>query len=806
MSGPWQKFQNPSAGEDGPWSKFRGATGGNNPEQGGAPTGEEPSWVEKAYNWFTKPNISGGDLINKVVGAVKSHVPGVPAIGEGDQPHYAADTDPGKALKTYATSGPTMAESAHPKLTGAAKGLAHAVTDTADVAGAATSPAGIVGTASGLGTEIPAVAGASKALTLGQSLGWGGKGAYDLADSPELYANEGDDVTAPNPDSLQQKLNAAAMFTGGATGAAAGTKGAAPKLASKIMNSVLDTNPDVLRYTNPGEEVVKHGIYGNSKQGLMDKVGVAKNEVGSQVDPLAHYATNRGVTSDVTGDLQPIRDTEARAAKESQLGTANKAKDFYSEKVHYANQNPTTGEYEQGAPRPLTNMTPDELLTFKRGMGRGNWDAASPDFHTLEAGRRGTYGNLKDTLHTAVPELKPYDERFSGLKEAEESLEPQVRSLSSEFTRGPSDYVAGATAGGLLGLGATHNAMDIPQWAAYGLGGMALKRALASTPVASRAAYWLGNQEPLAPPTVTPAPPPAQPGAMPQPAPGQLPGNTAAPLGLPPNRNMPPAGPWAGPGQMLPEPGNINTPPYKAPIAPPPPVQRPQLGTGVLEGEYLPQPEPSGPPQLTGRPSVPPPTEAPPPPPQLWGVGRSDIQGPRQAGTDFRPRATPFDPRPPIVTHPMDMQNTLLSKIAGEQHASMVPKGQQAHEVAGKVADNMREQGQKLTERVKNGPELSRPKEGASVPAKSGGYDPNHPQNKIQNELDYHMNDRLGSVIDAKGKGSRAAQKLYDDLDEMVTDNTGSLTQQHVDHVKNAVDEFLNKHKLTDKVKPKGKK
>lgn len=525
MSGPWQKFNNPAQGQQsGPWQKFDGA-GGNNAEAGNPPpptSTEQPGVMERAMNWFTKPHWSADKLMDN--------------FGETSNqliPKFARDPVPlSKRIHDVADTPPTIAESEHPIRTGVEKGLAHAVSDTAGVVSSSTSPAGITAIATGGAGRLPGAIGKiAKVANVAQATGYGGHGLVDMFD---------DKADESQPDALQRKLTDASMVAGSAAGAAHATKGAAPDLAHKMMNWKMDVPQDALKFTNPGEAVVKEGIYGNSKKGLLDQVRSSQDRIGPQIDLTHQAADQHGIHFDTRPAFHPVDETIANAAKEQEVGTHNKALGFLKEKTNQMGIDPVSGEAQvTDVPRNM-DMKPTEANTLKRGVGRTRWAATEPGSATLEAGRRQTYGNLKEQIHKEVPEVAPLDERYSGLTEAENALEPAAREGMKLQLPNASDYMVGGTAAAAAGL-MEHNPMT---WAKAALGGMALKKVIGSTPVVSRAAYWLGNQEPVQGMTPGPNQPPAPTPTGPVPPP-QLQGNFGgSPLGPSVDHNAPSTTPF----------------------------------------------------------------------------------------------------------------------------------------------------------------------------------------------------------------------------------------------------------------------
>lgn len=438
--GPWVKYQQQQQ-EQGPWTKYQSAPSASPSTPAPA---EEPGILSRAWNFVNRPLIGAPN----------------------------AETN----LRKAAIAPPTLAESQHPYLTGAKRGLEGAAADTISTLRGFTSPASIGLLAAGPASELPGVAGkAVRAAGLAGSAAYGAQGGLQAAEGAENIANEG--VT---PDNLQQTLLGAGSAAAGGAGTLHSLAGASPKLASKINNRMIGTTRQGFSFDrDPGLQVAKEGIVGNSLKDIRSKVG---SRIGALEKEKQGKLPAVGTPTDATQSvLAPIK-----AAKD--FADANGNPDLFKSLDDIEQR--LTHTYQNGqpvGPRDLTQLSPKELNALKKQIDSAtNWKQYGAQYkEPLNKAKVAMHAAVDEQLGKVAPEVKGINRRQSNLIAAKDDLGPQIARAQRRSPFGLGDFLSSGLG---LGVGTLAGHPVIGPLAFYGM------RQLMNSPgMESRVAAGLAN-------------------------------------------------------------------------------------------------------------------------------------------------------------------------------------------------------------------------------------------------------------------------------------------------------------------------
>lgn len=384
-------------------------------------------------------------------------------------------------LRQAAIAPPTIAESQHPLLTGAKRGLEGAAADTISTLRGFTSPASIGLLAAGPAGKLPGVAGkVAKAAGLAGSAIYGAQGGLQAAEGGEKIAQEG--VT---PENLQQTLMGGGSAAAGAAGALHSLAGASPKLASKINNRMIGTTRQGFSFErDPGLQVAKEGIVGNSLKDIRGKIG---SRIGELEQEKQAKLPAVGMSTDATQSvLNPIR-----AAKD--FADANGNPDLFKSLDNIEQR--LTHTYQNGqpvGPRDLTQLSPKELNALKKQIDSvTNWKQYGVQYkEPLNKAKVAMHAAVDQQLSNVAPEVKGINRRQSNLIAAKDDLGPQIARAQRRATFGMGDYLSTG-----LGLGGGA-AIGLPG-VTGGILGLGIKKIASSPAVESRVAAGLANPSPI---------------------------------------------------------------------------------------------------------------------------------------------------------------------------------------------------------------------------------------------------------------------------------------------------------------------
>lgn len=324
-----------------------------------------------------------------------------------------------------------------------------------------------------------------------------------------------------SPDPLGTYANVAAETAGeGAAQAitALGTEGAmrqVPKVlgaakdaiqpvvdaaTEKSITKLIKPNAADLKYgRDPAGAIVREGITGNSLEDLGPKVYDKAREVGSQIDAKLQEPAALAKTIDVSKALSPIDDELKIAVKNGNKGLYDKLTELKTQLTNDWAEVPQKNGPPTIAPTGPKNLqlNPYEATQFKRTIGdMTKWTGTDPFENDLNQVKAKIFGNIKDEVNSAVPDVADLNSRYSDLVQAGKAIERRVpvAARNSEFSL--SDMGTAALASHLGGP--------------VGVAAVAGKQLLGSTAFKTRAAQALHSEAGIynAPKTVPASPQP----------------------------------------------------------------------------------------------------------------------------------------------------------------------------------------------------------------------------------------------------------------------------------------------------------
>ena len=276
-----------------------------------------------------------------------------------------------KEGKEYAESAPTLKESEHPYLTGAAKGLAGGYADTLGFVRGLTSPIGVAAMGLGALGEVPGAMGKiAKPASRIAAGGFGAQGAQQAVEGGMNIAKEG--IT---PENIKQTLGGAGMAALGTAGTMHGTEmGEAP--AQKTLAAPIRA---ASKLGKPLSHVVPSvgGIIAASEMGIPHPF-IVGGTLGRFALPPAYLESifEKGRTLGLNPEeaqitrLQERYDDAVKAAKQPE-------KDY---KAHQAGR-------EQGIPAPDDVLKAHEKAQTALQSAKEHLAAAQDDYSAKLAGK-----------------------------------------------------------------------------------------------------------------------------------------------------------------------------------------------------------------------------------------------------------------------------------------------------------------------------------------------------------------------------------------------------------------------------------
>jgi hypothetical protein len=174
---------------------------------------------------------------------------------------------------------------------------------------------------------------------------------------------------------------------------------------------------DVKFGKDPARAILQEGITGNSLKQLGDRVYDRLHAVGREIDAVAQSPANAGKIVEVSVALKPLDDAMVEAVKAGDRKLYRRLEaarnELYFDWQEYTTPNGQTVLRPVG-PRSM-RLSPYDALEFKRMIGdRVRWTQDPLDGAVNEA-LGASYAKVKDSLNSAVPELKKLNQQYAGL-------------------------------------------------------------------------------------------------------------------------------------------------------------------------------------------------------------------------------------------------------------------------------------------------------------------------------------------------------------------------------------------------------
>lgn len=304
---------------------------------------------------------------------------------------------------------------------------------------------------------------------------------------PEAVGQAHDVLTSPLADSVRQAL--------------------AEKIAGPVVRKTPTQTANDLKFgRNPAAAITQEpGLEGVTASGLRDGVAKRMNEIGQVMDQT--LSNPQAAAKQI--NIEPIIDQAAQSAKSSPMAKLNPA---LADRIDALSDN-LRSQFGSLQKNPL------EATQMKRQIGDATKWTGQPFDNEANQMLVDVYRGIKDQVNDAVPEIKPFNERYADLLSAKTALDRRI-AFNSNRPLSVGRAMLG-TGGGALGT--------LAGGAAGGLGGAALGMGvdlLRSDPARIIAGKVLGNKYafPEAPAPITPEAGPPVSGNLPGgPTPSQSP-------------------------------------------------------------------------------------------------------------------------------------------------------------------------------------------------------------------------------------------------------------------------------------------
>jgi hypothetical protein len=239
-----------------------------------------------------------------------------------------------------------------------------------------------------------------------------------------------------------------------------------------VTRMIRPSTTDVAFGKSPAEGLLKQpgGVFAGSKESLLSRSSANLNKIGSQIGDAVKKAPQNPIDiSDAV--VNPIDDALAKAAARNEKGlfdSLQESKKGMTNDLFYDPQSESIAQ--RTGPKNLTAVTPSQLFETKRGLGDSiRWTNQAFE-NDLNAAKGDIYGNLKNKLNAAVPEVAPLNQEYGDLRAGISALEKRIPIENRNNAISLPDTVAAAG-----GMAAGH-----PGYAAAGL---FAKKMINSTPL-----------------------------------------------------------------------------------------------------------------------------------------------------------------------------------------------------------------------------------------------------------------------------------------------------------------------------------
>lgn len=193
--------------------------------------------------------------------------------------------------------------------------------------------------------------------------------------------------------------------------------------SARIVNSLIKPLLKDFSYgKNPGLGVAQEGIVANNLDELANKISVARQNKGQEISAVLAKPQYQNIKLDLSTAIAPIDEAMQTAATQNNQTLLNRLQD-----TKRAITQDLTLAMENGQPmiksfgdKNLSSLTPAEATKIKTGIGDlTKWTGNISDDKLVNKALKQVYGNIKEKIGNAVPEIRPLNERYANLTSAE---------------------------------------------------------------------------------------------------------------------------------------------------------------------------------------------------------------------------------------------------------------------------------------------------------------------------------------------------------------------------------------------------
>ena len=316
---------------------------------------------------------------------------------------------------------------------------------------------------------------------------------HDINQQPDplgIYANVAQDTVSQGAGQALTALGTegiAKTAPGAATAVSDASTAARNHLAEGAITKLIKPMAADLKFgRDPAKAIIREGITGNSLEGLGPKVYAKARAVGQQIDAALQTPEAQAQTINVNDALSPIDDRLADAVKTGNKEVYDRLSALKQQLTKEWDEDAETGSIKPVSDRNL-QMTPYEATQFKRTIGdMTRWTGNDPFEEDLNAVKGEIFGNIKDQVNSAVPEVADLNSRYSNLVAAGKAIERRTPIAARNAAISLGDMVLG---------GASYHALG-----PYGLAAVGLKKLALSPFFRTREAQFLSPEANIYPP------------------------------------------------------------------------------------------------------------------------------------------------------------------------------------------------------------------------------------------------------------------------------------------------------------------
>lgn len=219
--------------------------------------------------------------------------------------------------------------------------------------------------------------------------------------------------------------------------------------ASRLANSIIKPSQKQFSFgRDPGRTLVEEKIVGNSLEDYARKITERKNQVGKEMDAVLSRPEVASKRINVQTAINAIDSSIADAIQGGNQSLVTRLREIKNGlEYSYVERG---GKLRKSEPKNLS-LSPKEVQQLKIDVGRKMKFTGEAFGSDINQARNKIYSTLNKELDKVAPEMKKLNERWGGLKGAEDSIENRINVNERGQLIKMSDVFTGAGAIAALG-------------------------------------------------------------------------------------------------------------------------------------------------------------------------------------------------------------------------------------------------------------------------------------------------------------------------------------------------------------------